>query len=58
MRIRVAYGKTINMGNYESTRIEVEATDTTRDDESMEDGIDRLFGDLKDKLHSLESEYR
>ena len=51
LRVRVRYGKTINMGNFESIRMDYETeVELDRDKDSVPTAIDTIREYLKDKM--------
>ena len=42
-RVRDSAGHTINLGNFETLRLDTEVEDVKRPDETMEEASDRLF---------------
>ena len=51
LKVRVRYGKTINIGNYESIRMDYEVeVELDRDEDSVPTAIDTTRDYLKDKM--------
>jgi len=53
--VQVSYGKTFNLGNYESERIDLQINQELGDD-FLPDLINKQFKYLKIKVHSLQKE--
>jgi hypothetical protein len=51
-KVRVALGYTLNLGNFQSLRIDVEVQDSKRWDENTNDAFDRVYAFVEDKLAS------
>jgi hypothetical protein len=49
-RVKVALGYTLNLGNFQSLRIDVEISDNKRDGENTNDAFDRVYKFVEDKL--------
>jgi hypothetical protein len=49
-KVRVALGYTLNLGNFQSLRIDVEVADNKRDGESTNDAFERVYGFVETKL--------
>ena len=49
-RVKVALGYTLNLGNFQSLRIDVEVSDSKRDGENTNDAFDRVYKFVEDKL--------
>lgn len=54
--VGVSMGMTINMGNYESQRIDVWATDEMQTDETREEAIYRVAEELSSTLEKMRKE--
>jgi len=52
--INVAYGKTVNLGNFESARIDLGISLDLNEKEDHEEMIDSVFIFLKEKVKELE----
>lgn len=50
-QIRVSYGKTFNMGNYESFRYDVELSSAVDDQDDLDSVIDKLRRQAKIKVN-------
>jgi hypothetical protein len=53
MEVRLSIGRTINLGNYESLRVEVSAERTFPDEDLVRGVIDRLRLDVGDSLDQV-----
>ena len=51
-KVRVALGYTLNLGNFQSLRIDVEIQDNKRDGENIGDAFERVYAFVEDKLAS------
>ncbi len=49
-KVRVALGYTLNLGNFQSLRIDLDITDNRRDGESINDAFDRVYSFVESKL--------
>jgi hypothetical protein len=49
-KVRVALGYTLNLGNFQSLRIDVEVSDTKRDGENTDQAFERVYAFVEDKL--------
>lgn len=49
-RIKVAYGRTFNIGNYESARIDISMEEDIPDNAAVGDDFNRIFIYLKNKV--------
>ena len=49
-RVKVALGYTLNLGNFQSLRIDVEISDNKRDGENTNDAFERVYKFVEDKL--------
>lgn len=49
-RVRVSLGYTVNMGNYESLRVDIDVEDTARSDETVAALTERVYGFTEKKL--------
>jgi hypothetical protein len=49
-KINVALGYTLNLGNFQSLRIDIGIEDTVRDGENAEDGFNRVYEFVENKL--------
>jgi hypothetical protein len=48
--VKCAIGFTQSLGNYEFIRVDIEYGDDVRPDESHAEAIDRLYGEVEDKV--------
>jgi hypothetical protein len=59
-KVSVSLGYTMNLGNFESLRVDVGIVDYTREDEKTSEAIDRVYtlvGEkLKEKVQELKAE--
>lgn len=55
--VGVNIGVTMNMGNYQSMRIDVWSTDEIREKETRKEAIFRVANDLANTLHELQDKY-
>lgn len=55
--VGVNIGVTMNMGNYQSLRIDVWSADKIRDKETRKEAIFRIANDLANALHELQDKY-
>lgn len=51
-KVRVALGYTLNLGNFQSLRIDVEVSDTKREGENTDQAFERVYAFVEDKLSS------
>jgi hypothetical protein len=49
-KVKVALGYTLNLGNFQSLRIDVEITDSKREGENTNDAFERVYKFVEDKL--------
>lgn len=49
-RVTVSLGYTVNMGNYESLRLDVAVEDSARSDESVNTAFERVYAYTEKKL--------
>jgi hypothetical protein len=49
-KVRIALGYTLNLGNFQSLRIDLEVTDNKRDGENTNDAFERVYSFVEDKL--------
>jgi hypothetical protein len=49
-KVRVALGYTLNLGNFQSLRIDVEVQDNKREGENTNDAFERVYAFVEDKL--------
>lgn len=49
-RVRVGLGYTLNLGNFQSLRIDLEISDSKREGENTSDTFDRVYAFVEDKL--------
>lgn len=49
-KVNVSLGYTLNLGNFQSLRIDLGVEDSKRDGESINDAFDRVYGFVEDKL--------
>lgn len=49
-KVRVGLGYTLNLGNFQSLRIDLEITDSKRDGENTNDAFERVYAFVEDKL--------
>lgn len=49
-KVRVGLGYTLNLGNFQSLRIDLEITDSKRDGENINDAFERVYAFVEDKL--------
>jgi hypothetical protein len=49
-KVRVALGYTLNLGNFQSLRIDLEVQDNKRDGENTNDAFERVYAFVEDKL--------
>lgn len=49
-RVKVALGYTLNLGNFQSLRIDLEVADTKREGENTNDAFERVYDFVENKL--------
>lgn len=49
-KVKVGLGYTLNLGNFQSLRIDVEVTDSKRDAENTNDAFERVYEFVENKL--------
>lgn len=49
-RVKVALGYTLNLGNFQSLRIDVEVSDSKRDSENTNEAFERVYEFVENKL--------
>ena len=49
-KVRVGLGYTLNLGNFQSLRIDLEIVDNKRDGENTNDAFERVYAFVEDKL--------
>ncbi len=49
-RVKVALGYTLNLGNFQSLRIDLEVTDSKRDGENTNEAFERVYEFVENKL--------
>jgi len=49
-KVNVALGYTLNLGNFQSLRIDLGVEDSRRDGETIQDAFDRVYGFVEAKL--------
>jgi hypothetical protein len=49
-KINVALGYTLNLGNFQSLRIDLGVVDSKREGETMQEAFDRVYGFVENKL--------
>lgn len=49
-KVNVTLGYTMNVGNFQSLRIDIGIEDQLRDGENVQDGFDRVYGFVEDQL--------
>lgn len=49
-KVNVALGYTLNLGNFQSLRIDIGVEDTLRNRENVNDAFNRVYGFVEDKL--------
>lgn len=49
-RVKVGLGYTLNLGNFQSLRIDLEVADTKRDSENTNDAFERVYAFVEEKL--------
>lgn len=55
-KVRVALGYTLNLGNFQSLRIDVEVSDNKREGENTDQAFERVYAFVEDKLSSKVNE--
>ena len=57
--VTVNLGYTLNIGNFQSLRVDLGCTDYVRNDESMDDAMERVYKFVEDKvIEKIESAKR
>jgi hypothetical protein len=49
-KVNVALGYTLNLGNFQSLRIDIGVEDSERDGENVQKAFDRVYAFVEDKL--------
>jgi methyl coenzyme M reductase subunit D len=49
-KVNVTLGYTMNLGNFQSLRIDIGVEDTVRDGENVKEGFDRVYGFVEEQL--------
>lgn len=49
-KVNVGLGYTLNLGNFQSLRIDLSVGDTRRDGETINDAFERVYGFVESKL--------
>ena len=49
-KVNVTLGYTLNLGNFQSLRIDLGVEDSRRDGETIQDAFDRVYGFVETKL--------
>ena len=49
-KVRVALGYTLNLGNFQSLRIDLEVQDNKREGENTKEAFERVYSFVEDKL--------
>jgi hypothetical protein len=49
-KVRVALGYTLNLGNFQSLRIDLEVADNKRDGENTNEAFERVYNFVEEKL--------
>lgn len=49
-KVKVGLGYTLNLGNFQSLRIDLEVTDNKREGENTNDAFERVYSFVEDKL--------
>lgn len=49
-KVTVTLGYTLNLGNFESLRVDLGITDSRRDGETVEQAFERVYSFVEDKL--------
>jgi hypothetical protein len=55
-KVNVTLGYTLNLGNFQSLRIDLGVVDSRRDGESVEDAFNRVYSFVENKLISKVNE--
>jgi methyl coenzyme M reductase subunit D len=55
-KVSVSLGYTINLGNFQSLRIDVSVTDNKRDGENINDAFERVYAFVETKLQEKVAE--
>jgi hypothetical protein len=55
-KVKVALGYTINLGNFQSLRIDLEIQDNKRDGENVNDAFERVYAFVETKLQEKVAE--
>ena len=50
-KVNVALGYTLNLGNFQSLRIDIGIQDSKREGETTSEAFDRIYGFVEAKLH-------
>ena len=50
-KVNVALGYTLNLGNFQSLRIDIGVQDSKRDSETTAEAFDRIYSFVEAKLH-------
>lgn len=50
-KVNVALGYTLNLGNFQSLRIDIGIQDSKRDGETTSEAFDRIYSFVEAKLH-------
>jgi hypothetical protein len=51
-KVTVGLGYTLNLGNFQSLRIDLSVSDNKRDGENINDAFDRVYSFVEEKLSS------
>jgi methyl coenzyme M reductase subunit D len=49
-KVNVGLGYTLNLGNFQSLRIDISVTDNKRDGENINDAFERVYAFVEEKL--------
>ena len=49
-KVKVGLGYTLNLGNFQSLRIDLEVTDNKRDGENTNEAFERVYSFVEDRL--------
>lgn len=49
-KVRVGLGYTLNLGNFQSLRVDIEVTDSKREGENTADAFERVYEFVENKL--------
>tara|TARA_B110000285_G_C14704652_1_gene414995 strand:- start:17 stop:226 length:210 start_codon:yes stop_codon:yes gene_type:complete len=49
-KVAVGLGYTLNLGNFQSLRIDISITDSKRESENTSEAFDRVYGFVEEKL--------